>query len=475
MDDIPDYADTFYDLDSTAGSYVKLSHLNNKSSVLSPESKNITSQYLALQQLDAHQRMLSRAKSKVDTSAPKSLQSYISVVDRQRKKNWRKLNNESNMSNMEILGLDHRPATSSRLQISFSEEDDNMSLNTSVNKGVQTGIPFRNFSSKTADKIAWYLEALRHGELQSPLFLRDESSRNSKHSHSMVKKKKVIKGDLIDWHKDHFVNPSKPFSPRILMDTNAKSKVREMRCYNPPFRKRKHHSSSHSSDTFESYDQEDESEEEEIESQRSNDTSSIEENPVNGAITFENVPNFESASPSVKQLNPKDCYFDSYDHFRNLRRTHENGFFHSDNENEEVKYLNFLSKVTEDILRSGVYSDKAIQQAFEFHMQFYKDETNKDKLQSLLNQVLDGLRISSDDSDDTSNRRNPFFMNFSRPIEKESLDISPDLRTDAELQKRATDESILGVHSTNPCIINDIQSDKNLPQNVISTHAEDES
>lgn len=31
-------------------------------SVLCPETQNITSQYLALQQLDAHQKMVSRAK-----------------------------------------------------------------------------------------------------------------------------------------------------------------------------------------------------------------------------------------------------------------------------------------------------------------------------------------------------------------------------------------------------------------------------
>lgn len=40
-------------------------------------------------------------------------------------------------------------------------------------------------------------------------------------------------------------------------------------------------------------------------------------------------------------------------------RTFDSGYnFYPENDNEEDKYLNFLSKVTEDILRSGVYSDK---------------------------------------------------------------------------------------------------------------------
>lgn len=62
-------------------------------------------------------------------------------------------------------------------------------------------------------------------------------------------KKRTIRGDIMDWHKEHFVEPKKPFSPRLLVKPDAKSKVREMRCYNPPFRKKKTHSS-HSSDVI---------------------------------------------------------------------------------------------------------------------------------------------------------------------------------------------------------------------------------
>ncbi|CAL1298479.1 unnamed protein product, partial [Larinioides sclopetarius] len=344
--------DDIYEVDSDAGNFVRLSHLNNKSSVLSPESQNITSQYLALQQLDAHQRMISRAKSIVDTSAPKSLQSYISVVNRKKKKNWRKTNNEHGASNMENLDNDLRPATSSRIPTSISEEDDNLSLNTSVNKGVQTGIPFGNFSSKTADKISWYLEALRHGELQSPFFLGTESSRSFHQSQASNRnRKKAVKGDILDLHTNCFVKPSKPFSPKIVANTNAKSKVKDMRCYNPPFRKKKH-SSSHSSDTFESYEQEDESNEEENESQQSSGSSSVaEESQLNRATPSENALNFKSTTSSL-HMHPRD-HLESFDQLRSFRRTFDKEYFYAENDNEEDKYLNFLSKVTEDILRSG--------------------------------------------------------------------------------------------------------------------------
>ncbi|GIX95077.1 hypothetical protein CDAR_178391 [Caerostris darwini] len=472
MDEILDYDGTFYELDTGAGNFIRLSHLNNKSSVLSPESQNITSQYLALQQLDAHQRMISRAKSTIDTSPPKSLQSYISV-NRRRKKNWKKLNSESNVSNMANLDYDNR-LTTSEMQGSFSEEDDNMSLNTSVNKGVQTGIPFRNFSCKTADKIEWYLEALRHGELQSLLPLRTDSSRSAQPSRSSERVgKKIIKGDLLDWHKDHFVKLSKPFSPRIIANASVKSKVKDMRCYNTPFRKKKH-SSSHSSDTFESYEQEDDSNEEENDSQESDVSSSIEEkSQINRTIPSDNVPNLKSTTMSAD--------YHSLDYLKSIRRVRDNGSFYAENDNEEDKYLNFLSKVTEDILRSGVYSDRAIQQAFEFHMQFYQDESNKDKLQSFLNKILDGLKISSDESEEIPSKRNHLPINLSRPNsppEKENPDVLPDFKTDTELYLRISekaDEANLNFHSKNLSITDDIPSEKNLSNTYASTLSENES
>lgn len=97
------------------------------------------------------------------------------------------------------------------------------------------------------------MEALSLGELQSEYFSFLENNSNMTKEHKVKnfpvinKQKRVIKGDILDWHRDHFVMPTKPFSPRILADTMSKSKIRDMRCYNPPFRKKKANSS-HSSD-----------------------------------------------------------------------------------------------------------------------------------------------------------------------------------------------------------------------------------
>lgn len=110
-----------------------------------------------------------------------------------------------------------------------------------------------NFTCKTAEKISWYLEALSLGELQSDYFtFHDHNCNHAKQLQTQQGsgkqgKKKIIKGDIMDWHREHFMEPKKPFSPRLLDNPSAKSKVRDMRCYNPPFR-RKTIKSSQSSD-----------------------------------------------------------------------------------------------------------------------------------------------------------------------------------------------------------------------------------
>ena len=102
-----------------------------------------------------------------------------------------------------------------------------------------------NFTCKTAEKISWYLEALSLGELQSDYFaFLNHNCTHSKQGEMQQWsgkhfKKKLIKGDIMDYHSEHFLEPQKPFSPRILDNPSAKSKVRDMRCYNPPFRKKK--------------------------------------------------------------------------------------------------------------------------------------------------------------------------------------------------------------------------------------------
>ncbi|XP_042905725.1 uncharacterized protein [Parasteatoda tepidariorum] len=276
----------FFDSQLSSAQTVRLSHLNNKSSVLCPKSQNITSQYLALQQLDAHQKMIARAKGIVDTFAPQSLQSYISVVGQQKKKLWRKSPSQSK---------------SSELKETFN--------------------------------------AVSHSSSRPQPFLSDETFES--------------------YHGE---------------DSEEDSKEEEKDFHNPP---------------------------EDVETQINMKTS------------------------SERNFNLNDRLHDYLIH-QNRVKFESNGKKESPNRNDEDKYLEFLSKVTEHILRSGVYSDRAIQQAFDFHMQFYQEDDNKDKLQLLLNQVMEGMKISSSDSEEIPcNKSSPFLSRPNTPPVKELPGIFP--------------------------------------------------
>ncbi|XP_022258842.1 spermatogenesis-associated protein 7-like [Limulus polyphemus] len=60
----------------------------------------------------------------------------------------------------------------------------------------------------------------------------------------------------------------------------------------------------------------------------------------------------------------------------------------------------FVRDVTEDILKKGVYSNRGIKKACQFHIQQKSKDLDKDKMQQMLDQLLSHLCISSDDSFD---------------------------------------------------------------------------
>ncbi|XP_054717409.1 spermatogenesis-associated protein 7-like [Uloborus diversus] len=432
--------DDFFNV-SEAGDFVTLSHLNNKSSALCPETQNITSQYLILQQLNAHQRMISRAKGVVDTSPPKSLQSYISITDRKKKGLRQRTRPESLASGMNDF-LDDVSLPSSSRSPHQLKEDANESLRaSSVNKAIQAGIPFSASRSTTADKISWYLEALKNGDLFShSLLYAEPSSIQLRNEKFRMARRKKIKGDLMKEHREQFIRPKKPFCPRILANPNAKSKLKEMHCYNPPVRKKKI-TRSHSSDTFESYEDEDTASEEKAEAF-----------PVKESVD-------EETQMSRRFLRNHDFFYNKSSQLHNYQENQSNySGIPRLNENEEDKYLNFLSKVTEDILRSGVYSDRAIQRAFDFHRQFHQNDGNEEKLQSLLEQVLDGLKISNDEPEDIVYHKRKSFLSSQlyTPPEKEylsnnslgSMAASSEKEDEEDFQSRIQAESDVPLNET---------------------------
>ncbi|KAA3681995.1 uncharacterized protein DEA37_0010090, partial [Paragonimus westermani] len=74
----------------------------------------------------------------------------------------------------------------------------------------------------------------------SPKAMQDETSKISEneHSNSLASSRRfranLITGDVLQMHRNKFT-PEKLFSPRLIR-SNAASKLRSLRCYNPPIR-----------------------------------------------------------------------------------------------------------------------------------------------------------------------------------------------------------------------------------------------
>lgn len=400
-----------------------------KSSVLSPSSTRLTNQYLALEQLCAHYQMISNAKAQVDTSAPKSMQSSLSYLGQKKKEYWQKSTSNRNNSLDKLKNsISQYEGSSPNLEMQikrYSNSDltiddkvswylnsvrkDKIKRNSTTQPQIETDISTpekaKSFSQNTkhpisiADKLSWYLDAVQQGAFNQEWTLNsngssdsdiyDEQNQNNAYAYQFKK-------------QDSNVNKKKGYkksSETKLRANKAKSKLLDMKCYYPPTQKKKsalkYHPKQHSEDSSEDTDEND-----------NNDGTKL--------LRFR----------QYRRRNKRDIFQNSKTYQFKLRQDpHQDSFdfpiqrYRSSlefvNKNEEM-YLNFLSTITEDILKRGIYTDSAIKKAFRFHMKQQKG-LNMDVMQQLMDQFLDDLNISKEDSNEQQN-----LIGRSSPPEREN-------------------------------------------------------
>ncbi|XP_067138028.1 spermatogenesis-associated protein 7-like isoform X2 [Centruroides vittatus] len=396
------------------------SYLCLKSSVLSPSSTRLTSQYLALEQLCAHYQMISNAKAQVDNSAPKSMQSSLSHLGQKKKEYWQKSAYSRSVSPLIKLNasLPREECNSTsdipmrRYSSSDLTPDDKVSwyLNSvKKNRGkrmfaapiqgemdISTPEKPKNNSQNVkntvsvADKLSWYLDAVQQGAFQEyasnyPGFgsfstdSDDEQSQNNIQTRIGSTKKQNASTSKDSRHRKNSTDAKSRIS-------KTKSKLLEMKCYHPPVQQKKanmkYHPKLHSEDSSEDTD-------------RSH----------NLDCDRTSWRHYRRNSRKELSHNPKTFHFklrqyhhqDSFDFPIQRYR----GSLEFVNRNEEM-YLNFLSTVTEDILKRGIYTDGAIKKAFKFHMKQQK-ELNVDIMQQLMDQFLDDLSIPKEELNEQQN------------------------------------------------------------------------
>lgn len=68
-------------------------------------------------------------------------------------------------------------------------------------------------------------------------------------------------------------------------------------------------------------------------------------------------------------------------------------------EEEELKYMEFMKDVTDDVLTRGVFTNRVLKQVFESHIRKRKGELDERKMRSMLGKVRGELGILDDESD----------------------------------------------------------------------------
>ncbi|XP_054855880.1 spermatogenesis-associated protein 7 homolog isoform X2 [Eublepharis macularius] len=349
-------------------------HMSIKSSPFSPSSScKLSSQFIIEDHMATHYRKLLSAKAAVDSSAPKSLNMSIKYRDQQKRENLIKAVEKYKKEKAWILSSppvnsrnitsDHHALQSSLDLVSsgkmpsFKERDKYFPKH-SRKPPSRTQSKVLRAEEIIQDIVWWPLsEALFNGKNTALPHNQSHRQRPSlSHSRKILQPfcKKTFGGDLLDIHRQWFTEANQPFIPKVLK-TPKKSFLSKYRYYNSPCRKK----------------------------------------------------SFSSDKPSYK--NPRkfhraledECLRSYADYFlRHLLKKYNQTSVSLQAllqaKEEELKYLQFLKEVTDDILISSCYQNKALDDVFQLHVRNRRCDLVEVKMQRILQALKEDLDNCTD-------------------------------------------------------------------------------
>ncbi|XP_011673970.2 spermatogenesis-associated protein 7 homolog [Strongylocentrotus purpuratus] len=410
--------------------------LSLKSSPYSSNNKCVLNQNDVINGLNVHYKKLGSAKSRIDSSLPKSWTSSTikkdqlkrQAMDKQRKK----LQGQKKTSS--------RPASRNTTAMNDPDLDLDEDL-TKYGISEQRGPRHASMTPQPYRPHSAYSDANRPRTSQSHLYNTSNQYRNTKNNdmqgtmtleyQSRTPRKESA--DILDKRADKFTESRKLFTPRTLK-TTATSRLSQSKNYNAPKRKgstkgpndtgrseREQQWDENNTRTLHSREQLEELEErdrrENARHQRAEDhlrwveeqAMRVQTLELNDGEEDELRPMSSSLKPSRKGTRPplggtKDLNV-SYGN-QSLRselasmtyRTPDQVSKRMQEEEEELRYLEFVTDVTNDVLNRGIFTNTVLKQVFESHIDKNKGRLDEGRMRHLMTQLKEDLAIPSADS-----------------------------------------------------------------------------
>ncbi|XP_026568555.1 spermatogenesis-associated protein 7 isoform X2 [Pseudonaja textilis] len=360
-------------------------HLSTKSNAfcIDSSSRRLSNQYLIRDHMAVHYNKILSAKAAIDCSLPKSRLNSIKFSDQQQRE---KLKKEVEKCEKEMISSQQVSRSSSResrrlLSATYtkptpthsSEPEDKEPLRAPCEQ--QCGldsllIPEKQSAilqrkEKNNKSIAPKISTLSIEssdssisslqKLHSRVSCSSSDTTASKHSSkAQTPDSKACSGDLLDKHSQHFTNGQQPFTPRTLK-SDAKSFLSQYRYYTPARRKVRENLRQH------------------MEAETQTEISSFQDKSE--AAEKENLPSFQKITKEVE-----DSQFSNEQKSDEMKTVSQL----SSPREEELRYLNFIQDITDEILKLGLFSNRALERLFERHVELNKNHLNKNKMRHLL-------------------------------------------------------------------------------------------
>ncbi|XP_065209266.1 spermatogenesis-associated protein 7 homolog isoform X2 [Planococcus citri] len=246
---------------------------------------------------------------------------------------------------------------------------------------------------------------------KEPYLTQDNGTITCKYYYQHHNKKEESKND-----EKVFNAPNKPFNPRILK-TSAQSKLRNLRVYHPP-RRKKVEKSTESSPLPQNEDDNDKKDEI-IRRPVFNVKSSLKNSKRQQSLVVLNRNSYSEESSEDSAYNEGEGVLSGDSRGstpQNLSNKHQSAkLIMADNNqskiintsinkvNDEVIYIQFLKDITNDILKKNIFTNKALKSVFQHHVQINKYELEMEKMQKEITKLQERLGVPKDDKLDDEN------------------------------------------------------------------------